>query len=346
MRIAVVNSMVPFVYGGSEFLIDSLVEKLNEYGHDARAVLLPVAWASAEEIEYGMMGMRLTKLENTDKMIAIKFPVYYIEHPNKTLWMVHQFRQAYDLEGTEYNFFTQEHEHQKLKRAVMQSDNANFKKLKGNIYVNSQVTADRLKKFNGFDAKVLFPPLMDARRFYCDSYGDYAFYVSRVNHIKRQYVAVEAMRYVKSGVKLLLAGKGDIPEEENRIHRMIEEYGLSGKVTYLDRFVSQQEKADYLSKALCGLYLAYDEDSYGYVTLECMHAKKPMITFTDSGGTDVVVHNDRTGYMVEPTPEALAEALDNMYENRKKTIEMGENCMPLLEELGITWENVIGSLTK
>ncbi len=170
--------------------------------------------------------------------------------------------------------------------------------------------------------------------------------MSRVNHIKRQYVAVEAMRYVKSGVKLLLAGKGDIPEEENRIHRMIEEYGLSGKVTYLDRFVSQQEKADYLSKALCGLYLAYDEDSYGYVTLECMHAKKPMITFTDSGGTDVVVHNDRTGYMVEPTPEALAEALDSMYENRKKTIEMGENCMPLLEELGITWENVIGSLTK
>ena len=39
-------------------------------------------------------------------MIATKFPSYVVRHPNKVVWLVHQFRQAYELDGTELGQFS------------------------------------------------------------------------------------------------------------------------------------------------------------------------------------------------------------------------------------------------
>ena len=42
---------------------------------------------------------RNLRLYNVDRTIALKFPAYLIPHTEKTLWLLHQFRQAYDLYG-------------------------------------------------------------------------------------------------------------------------------------------------------------------------------------------------------------------------------------------------------
>ena len=49
-----------------------------------------------------MLAARLIKLTSIDRVIALKFPAYYVEHDNKVLWLLHQFRQAYDLWGTTF----------------------------------------------------------------------------------------------------------------------------------------------------------------------------------------------------------------------------------------------------
>ena len=53
-----------------------------------------------------------------------------------------------------------------------------------------------------------------------------------------------------------------------------------------------------------------------------------------------------TGYMTQPTPQSIAEAMDQMYLNKHKTKEMGMNGLPLLRELGISWENVVARFTE
>ena len=35
-----------------------------------------------------------------DLVIGTKFPSYVVRHPNKVVWLVHQFRQAYELDRT------------------------------------------------------------------------------------------------------------------------------------------------------------------------------------------------------------------------------------------------------
>jgi len=347
MKIAIVNSMQPFVYGGAEFLADSLKDKLIEYGHEAQVIRFPFSWYPVKNLLNGILAARLTRLVNTDLMIGLKFPAYLIPHGNKKLWLLHQLRQAYDFSGTEYDIFEPSNKmDQSIRKVVIKSDNTYLKPLEGNIFTNSFIVSNRLMKFNGIKSEVLFPPLMDAEMFRFGEMGDYIFYPSRVNHTKRQHLAVEAMQYVKSKVKLLLAGKGDSKEDENIIFSQIDRMNLSHKVTYINRFITQQEKASYFSNCLGGIYIPYDEDSYGYVTLECIHSEKPVITCFDSGGTDVVVKNGETGYVTESNPRAIAEAMDRLYKNKKKAATLGKNGMDLLLNLGISWENVIRRLTQ
>jgi len=345
MKIAIVTAMVPFVYGGAEFLADSLKDKFAEYGHEARVIRFPFAWYPVDRILDGILSARLTELPNADLMIGLKFPAYLMDGPRKKLWLLHQFRQAYDLYGTGYDDFANTEHDRKIRQAVVAADNHALKSV-GEIYTISHVVSDRLKKYNGVPSEILYHPLFDSHLYTCGDFGDYIFYPSRVTRVKRQHVAVEAMRYVKTDVKLVLAGRGDTPDDEINIFSLIEKYGLENKVTYYNRFITQEEKAELYKNSLGVVYIPYDEDSYGYVTLEGIQAGKPLISFTDSGGTDVVINNGVTGYMTEPSPAALAEAMDKLFADKKRAREMGQNGIELVRELGISWDNVIRRLTE
>ena len=61
-------------------------------------------------------------VSGADKVIALKFPAYFINHPNKTLWLLHQFRQVYDFEGTRYAL-EETPENLEIKRAIISADN-------------------------------------------------------------------------------------------------------------------------------------------------------------------------------------------------------------------------------
>jgi glycosyltransferase involved in cell wall biosynthesis len=346
MKVAIVNSQAIGLFGGAEFLADHLKIKLVEHGFDAQIIRFPFSWYPAENIVDSMMAVRLACLDNTDRVIGLRFPAYLIEHPDKRLWLLHQFRQAYDLHGTEFGMFGDNERDRGIRDAVRRMDTHCLKSLEGRIHTNSHIASERLMKYNGIASEVLFPPLFDAHLYSSGPLGDYLFYPSRVNHSKRQYLAVEAMRLTKSGVKLVLAGKGDTAEDEERIHRRIEEYGLKDRILYLNRFISQEEKAEYYRNSLGVVYIPYDEDSYGYVTLEAMQSEKAILTCSDSGGTDVVVLEGRTGHVAAPTPDSLAEAMDEMFHHRGRTEEMGRNGPALIRELGIDWDRVIERLTQ
>lgn len=343
MKIGIVTSMVPFVYGGAEFLNENLKLKLEEHGHQAQIIKLPFSWYPQGKLVDGIVAAKLTKIENVDKIIALKFPFYHIPHPNKQIWLVHQFRQAYDLRNTEYNFISKDTDGENIINTIIKSDNKLFSNQK-KIYTISPIVSERLKQYNGFDSQPLCCPLNNEEIFYFQEYGDYIFYPSRVNASKRQYLAVEAMRYTKTNVKLVLAGKGDTLEDEQRIFSLIEKYNLSSKVTYINRFITDKEKADLYAKSLSSLYLPFNEDSYGYVTLEAIASKKSVITLTDSGGTDYIIKDSKTGIVTDPNPEDIARKMDYLYSNKKIIPQYVDNAEQLLNKLGINWNTIIERL--
>lgn len=345
MKIAIVTTLVPFVYGGAEFLAEDLRKQLLLHGYETQIIQFPFSWTPKENIVDAILAARFTRIENTDLVISMKFPAYFITHPNKKMWLIHQFRQAYDLGGTKYDFFTASKSDQDIRQTIIQADNCYLKEFDKGIYTISPIVSERLKQYNNIDSSVLYPPLIDQELYFCDGFDDYIFYPSRVNQSKRQYLAVEAMRYVKSNVKLILAGKGDCKSEEDYIFSVIEKYNLKDKVYYYNEFISQKKKAELYSKCLGCIYIPFEED-YGYVALEAMHSGKPVISCSDSGGTGIFVKNSQTGYITEPTAEALAEVMDRLYNDKHNAKEMGNYGKKYLSEMGINWTNTIRRLVE
>ena len=57
------------------------------------------------------------------------------------------------------------------------------------------IVRDRVREYNGIEVEPLYPPLGgDTTRFFTDEYGEFIFFPSRVTSIKRQLLAVQALR--------------------------------------------------------------------------------------------------------------------------------------------------------
>ena len=123
MRLAVCMPQVPFERGGTEIFADGLVQALRGHGHEAELVTIPYKWYPKERVLTQAFLWRLLDLEEAagrpvDAVIATKFPSYAIRHPRKVVWLLHQFRQAYELDRTELGQFGESAEDRAARRAV------------------------------------------------------------------------------------------------------------------------------------------------------------------------------------------------------------------------------------
>ena len=102
MRIAIATVQVPFVRGGAEVLTEMLRDELKKRGHEAEIVSIPFAWHPWQVLARSMHMGRMMDLSDAtglkiDKVIAMKFPAYYLRHDRKVYWLMHQHRQVYDF---------------------------------------------------------------------------------------------------------------------------------------------------------------------------------------------------------------------------------------------------------
>ncbi len=344
MKVAIVNNQAPFVRGGAELLAEWLHDKLEEYGHQAEIVRIPFQWNPPERIIDHMLAARLVRLANVDRVVALKFPAYYVPHENKVLWLLHQFRQAYDLWGTPYQDLPDTPTGHRIRDAVIDSDRRYLAQTR-HIYTNSRTVGQRLQFYSGLESDVLFPPLLDATPYRCDDYSDYFFYPSRITAGKRQHVAVEAMASTRSSARLVIAGQAETPGDLDRLMSVVREHNLEDRVEVIPRWITEEEKLKLLAGARGVLYLPFGEDSYGYVTLEAFHARKPVLTLADSGGTLKLIEDGRNGRVLWDAGE-LAGAIDELAGDRALAERLGQAAFQTIDELGISWDRVIECLTK
>lgn len=345
MKIIIASTVVPFIYGGGVFIVDWLKTKLREYGHTVEVFKIPF-YSYYPKMMNQMLALRLFDLTNScDRLITIRTPSYLLRHPNKVLWFIHHHRGAYDLWNTKYQDLPDNDTGQSIRSVLIKADNLAFKEAK-KIYTNSKLVSKRLKKYNGFDSEVLYPPLMNSEKYYCEDYQDYIFYPSRITQHKRQYLAIEAMQYVKSNAKLVIAGKPDVEDYIQVLQELIKKYGVEKKVKLISRWISQEEKQKIFAHSLASLYIPYLEDSYGYVSLESFYSRKAVITCTDSGGTLELIKNMTNGFIVKPEAKSIAKIIDRLFFEKKLAKSLGEEGLNTINNMDISWQNVVTKLTK
>ena len=345
MRVIVATSIEPFVEGGASLLADWLCKVLRSYGHSVEEFYFPFSYYYPELLPQ-MVALRLLDLHNkAERLIAIRPPSYLLRHPNKVLWFIHHHRAAYDLWNTDYSDIPQTAEGLRYRDAIFQADQLALGEA-SRIFSNSQIMSDRLSRFNGFDAEVLYPPVFEPTRYFCREYGDKLLYMGRLVHHKRQWLAIESLKYTKSPVGLIIAGTDSGSGHESELRRLSAKCGVEDRVTFFPRWISEDQKVDLFANCLAAVYFPFNEDSYGFASLEAHHAQKCVISTSDSGGTRELITDGENGFITAPDPEAIAEAMDKLYWDRELARKMGQAAGRRPAALGISWEHVVEKLLQ
>jgi glycosyltransferase involved in cell wall biosynthesis len=346
MRVAIATVQVPFVRGGAEMLADGLLEAVRAAGHEAEVVAVPFKWYPPETILDHMLACRLLDLTEScgnpvDRLIGLKFPAYFIPHPNKVLWTLHQHRTAYDLWSHDLGDMIHFPNGPQVRDAIRQADKKFIPQARA-VYTISQNVSRRLKDYCDIDSEPLYHPPKHAEKFHSARAEDYLFFPSRLGRTKRQTLVLKALARTRGPVQVRFAGSADEVAHEDELKDLARSLRIHHRVEWLNH-VTEEEKQHLYAHAVGVIFPPVDED-YGYITLEAMLSSKPIVTCSDSGGPLEFVRPGKTGLVVEPTPEALAIALDQLWANRDEAKRWGEEGRAEYERRNISWPRVVSRL--
>lgn len=337
-RIIVCNTIYPFITGGSELFANKLVDEFNKAGHEAMLLTMPFfPDFEVESIKRASEGWRYLDLTNfADVVIPLRFPTWYVKHPNKIIYLNHQMRVAYDLYNQSYG----------PKHSVRASQAAQLVRRidrhlqdAKKIFAVSKNVQTRLKQYNGLDSELLYHSLPNEQLHYPGDYGGYILSVGRLIGMKRVDLLIKAMAYTKTDVRCVVVGEG---EERANLEKLIEQLGISHKVK-LKGWVPEKELIDLYAGSLGSFYAPVDED-YGLVTFESFKSAKPILTTPDSGGVLEFVKDRVNGFVLPHSPKQFAEAIDQLYLDRSLAQTMGVAGMKSVQH--ITWKNCIAKLEE
>jgi len=339
VRIAVCIPQVPFERGGAEIVADDLVEQLRKRDHEAELVTVPFKWYPGARVLTQAFLWRLLDLEEAngrpvDAVIATKFPSYAVRHPRKVVWLLHQFRQAWDLDRTELGQFSESAEDRALRRQVLAFERTVLEEADA-LFATSGNVAGRLKASTGLDAEIMpHPPA--PLRYRCERYDDFILSVNRLDRAKRIDLLLEAAASAPS-LRVVIAGDGP---DRQRLEKLARDRGLDGRAEFTGR-VSDTQLADLYARCL-GVYYAPVDEDFGMVPFEAFLSEKPVVTTTDAGGPLDVVHDRETGLVVAPRPAELARACIWLRDHADEARAFGRAGHELART--VTWDSCIDRL--
>ena len=347
MRVAVCHPTIPFMRGGAEVLVDALVDGLRAAGHETELVSVPFKWYPPEEIVHEMAVWRSLDLTESDgvpidAVIALKFPAYLVRHPRKIVWLMWQFRQAYELWGKpEAGNFAAAEGSERVRDLIFEADRVALREAAA-VFAISENVRSRLERSVMLNGTVLYNPSPLSEHLAASPVGpigDFVLFPSRLDPVKRQRLAVEGISLATTPVRLVLPGAG--PDAEP-LRQMVAERGLGERVELPGR-IPLDALAGRYRESLAVFFAPFDED-YGYVTLEAMAAGRPVIVTTDSGGPLEFVVDGQNGLVVPPEPQAVADAFDRLYRDPGLAARLGAAGRELVRTKVPPWSEVVAAL--
>lgn len=339
-RVLVAAVQSPFSGGGAERHVRRLTEELVKRGVEADLVTLPLIERERFDLVRSALAWRSLDLaeiggRTVDAVIATRFPSYAVRHPNKVVWVIHQYRQAYDQFGTPWSDFTSSPEDRRTRETIAAIDTLGLSEAR-RVFANSKTVAARLAKHNGIASEPLYHPPPLVGRYRTGPFGDYALTVGRLDGWKRPDLPLRALAHAPMA-RLVVVGRGP---EEDRLQRLAHDLGVEARVRWIPE-AGDEDLLDLYAGARLVVVAPQGED-FGYVPLEAFLSGKPVLTTDDAGGPLEFVVDGQTGFVVPPRPEALGAALTHAWDREDALAALGRRGFDRAS--GLSWDQTIGRL--
>jgi glycosyltransferase involved in cell wall biosynthesis len=341
--ILVVTSAPPLVEGGHMVIARALQQALVAAGHRATIATTPSNRFGRQASAY--LANWLTDVGQTgdgtriDQVISLRYPSFAVRHPHHVSWLNHTMREYYDLwDQFSAGLSPQGRLKERARRTMIHAADTYFLKRVTKRFVQSGTIRARLQRWNHLDADVLHPPA-PPRAYRCDGYGDYLFFASRLDPLKRADLVLRAMATPAArNVRCVIGGEGDL---RSSLETLARELGVDTRATFVGR-LDDDGLTKYLAGCRAVIFPPKDED-YGFVTVEAFASAKAVVTATDSGGPLDLVHQDRNGIITEPTAEAMGAAMERLMDDPAGAERMGQQA--LRDGAALTWAGTVERLT-
>ena len=342
-RIIVATASPPFAEGGHLVMARELVRALEECGHQAALLVTPqnrfgrqgaaylAAWCTDVTVAHEERAV--------DQVISLRFPAYAVRHPNHVVWLNHRMREYYDLWSEFSSHLSAKNTvKERMRRALIHRvDRHLLTRRAKRLFVISATVQQRLRRWGKYESEVLYPP-PPRRPYRTDRYGDYIFGVSRLTPLKRFDLVLRALAEpAAAGIRCVIAGEGRELDVLLRLRRQLD---LDDRVDLIGR-IDEETLLSHLARCRAVVFPTFNED-YGFVTVEAFACAKAVITCKDSGGPSELVRDGSNGFVVAPTPEAMAQALRVVTDDRTTAIRLGE--AGAADAAKMTWPDAVSKL--
>ncbi len=170
----------------------------------------------------------------------------------------------------------------------------------------------------------------------------YILFFGLIRDYKGLDLLIEAfsdIRFRNRKIKVLVAG--EFYTDPEKIFKLIDEKGIGDEVIIKSEFIPDKEVASWF----CASDLVvqpYKSATQSGITQIGYNFLKPMLVTNVGGLPEIITHN-KSGYVVNPEPTAIADAIDDFYTNkREKDLIKGV----ISDKKKFGWDKMIDSITK
>jgi glycosyltransferase involved in cell wall biosynthesis len=317
-----------------------------------------------------MEGFRALDLSAYDLVLSTQPPSYSVRHPRIMALFYHHLRIYYDLADLYVAAgFAPLRRHEHATKQLRRVDTRAFDSV-AHVLAPSSTVQLRLRRFNRLEDRVtdFFAGLGAAAHDATSAREPVAFKwplcVSRHEFPKRTELFCLALahlpemhgilvgdggriQYVRSLAAALACGVVDAASADPRslwLNTGTLRYELpQGAIPNVDVTgrVSDFELERLYRECLCVVAPSYDED-YGLTALEGMAHSKPVIVCSDGGGLTELVEDGASGFVVEPTGSAIADAIRRLEDDPELARRLGACGREVAHSF--TWERATAQL--
>lgn len=146
-----------------------------------------------------------------------------------------------------------------------------------------------------------------------DKQFQYILFFGLIRDYKGLDLLLEAfakINYKSKKLKLIIAG--EYYSNKEKYQELIDKLGITDSVIQYDYFIPDNEVANYFNAASV-VAQPYRTATQSGITQIAYHFNKPMIV-TNVGGLPEMCPNGKVGFVVEPEPQAIANAIEKFFE--------------------------------
>lgn len=175
-----------------------------------------------------------------------------------------------------------------------------------------------------------------------DQNTSYILFFGLIRDYKGLDLLIEAFsdpRFRKKNIKVLVAG--EFYTDPEKTYNLIRNLGLDNDIIIKSEFIPDSEVANWFCASDL-IVQPYKTATQSGITQIAYHFEKPMLVTNVGGLPEIITHN-KSGYVVEPDPAQIADAIDDFFiRNREKELIEGVRD----DKKKFEWSRMIESINK